>query len=176
MYEGNSVRSPRLSPSISLCFLLLAATCGLSGTEVPKAKLSPCALTATEIAGLGGDAGADIHAVSDYQKTISNLLRAGKFKQLDCLADSARSHREMFSGGTWKLHTIYVALEDPPLHATPQDWKAHIGLLKQWVSAKPHSITVRGALAEAYVNPHRYHSLTTPYRPSSPLTIRHSRD
>jgi hypothetical protein len=40
----------------------------------PKAKLSPCALTATEIAGLGGDASADIHAVSDYKKTISNLL------------------------------------------------------------------------------------------------------
>jgi hypothetical protein len=58
----------------------------------------------------------------------------------------------MFSGGTWKLHTIYVALEDPPLHATPQDWKRHIGLLKQWVSAKPHSITAGVALAEAYVN------------------------
>lgn len=136
----------------SLLFLFLAAASDLSAADVSRGKLSPCGLTDAEAAGLGGDASTDIHALSDYKKTISYLLRVGKFEQLDCLADSARSHKEMFSGGSWKLHTIYVALEDPPVHPTPKDWKTYLGLLKQWVSAKPHSITADVVLAEADVN------------------------
>jgi len=101
---------------------------------------------------LNGDASTDIRAVPDYKRTISRLLQAGKFEQLDCLADSTRSNKEVFPGGTWKLHTIYVGLEEPLLHATPKDWKAHIGLLKKWVAARPQSITARVAFAEACVN------------------------
>jgi hypothetical protein len=112
----------------------------------------PCALTDREAAGLNGDTSTDIRAVSDYKKTISRLLQAGKFEQLDCLADSTRSNKEVFPGGTWKLHTIYVGLEEPPLHATQKDWKDHIGLLKKWVAARPQSITARVAFAEACVN------------------------
>ncbi len=38
------------------------------------------------------------------------------------------------------------------MHPTQQDWKRHISLVRQWVSAKPKSITPRIALAESYVN------------------------
>jgi len=71
---------------------------------VSKAKTTPCALTDTEAAGLKGDTSTDIRALPDYKKTISRLLQAGKFEQLDCLADSTRSNKEVFHGGTCGVH------------------------------------------------------------------------
>ncbi|MGD1082714.1 MAG: hypothetical protein ABR881_30740 [Candidatus Sulfotelmatobacter sp.] len=112
----------------------------------------PCALAGEEAAGLSGDASTDIHALLNYKKTISRLLEERKFEQLDCLADSARNDKEIFPGGTWKLHTVYLGLNEPQLHATQKDWKGHIGRLKQWMSARPQSITAHIALAESYVN------------------------
>lgn len=131
---------------------LFVAASRLSAVDVQAANLSPCALSSAETAALSGDASTDIHAVAGYKKTIYLLLQTGRFEQLDCLAHSARSRKELFPGGAWKLGTIYAALEKPPVHPTPKDWKIHIGLLKQWQSAKPHSITPRVALAETYVN------------------------
>jgi hypothetical protein len=128
------------------------AVCGFGSAEVPIAKLSTCVLTDAETAGLSGDASTDIHAVSDYSKTITGLLESGKFEQLDCLADSARSRKERFPGGMWKIHAVYSGLEKPPRHATEEDWSTHLELLQRWVSTRPESITARVALAESYVN------------------------
>ena len=144
--------TPRRSHSIPMFFLLLIAICGFANAEVPKARPSLCALTNAEAAGLNGNASTNIHAVSDYKKTISGLLKAGEFKQLDCLADSARSHQEKFPGGLWKIHAIYGGLEKPLLHATQQDWNTHMELVQRWASPRPKSITARVALAESYVN------------------------
>ena len=148
----NSVTQPRLFHSISLFFFLLVATCGFAAAGASKANLSPCALAGGEAAGLNGDPSRDIHALPNYRKTISRLLKERKFRILDCLADSARNGKEIFPGGTWKLHTIYLGLNEPQLHATEKDWIGHISSLKQWVSARPQSITARIALAESYVN------------------------
>ena len=79
-------------------------------------------------------------------------MNARKFAQLDCLANLARSHKERFPGGLWKIHTIYLGLEKPLLHPTPEDWNRRIERLQQWVSTRPESITARVALAEAYVS------------------------
>ena len=143
---------PCRSSSISLFFLLLVAVFGLPAADASNTRISPCALTDKQIAGLNVDAGTEIRAVPDYQKTVALLLRAAEFEKLDCIADSARDHKEMFPGGTWKLHAIYLGLEKPRVHATQKDWKAHIALLKQWIAARPQSITARVALAEAYVD------------------------
>jgi hypothetical protein len=148
----NSVTKPRLFRSISLFFSLLMATCGFSAASASKANSSPCALAGGEAAGLNGDASTDIHALPNYRKMISRLLKERKFGLLDCLADSARNRKEIFPGGTWKLHTLYLGLNEPQLHATEKDWIGHISSLKQWVSARPQSITARIALAESYVN------------------------
>lgn len=139
-------------PSITLLFLLLVAACGCSRADASKAKPSSYAFTDAEIAGLSGDASTDIHALSDYSKTVYSLLKAEKFEQLDNLADTVRSHKETFPGGMWKIHTIYTGLARPPLHATEEDWKTHLDLLQSWVSARPDSVTARIALAESYVN------------------------
>ena len=142
----------RRSHSIPMFFLLLITACGLATAEVPKAKPLACALTDAEAAGLNGDASTDVHAVSNYSQTMHGLLQAGKFEQLDCLADSARSHKDTFPGGMWKIHAVYTDLVQPPLHATEEDWAAHIELLQRWVSTRPESITARIALAESYLN------------------------
>jgi hypothetical protein len=119
--------------------------------DVTKAKPLPCALTDVETAGLNGDASTDIKAVSNFSKGIYGLVRSGRFYQLDCLADSARSHKETFPGGMWKLHAIYTGLAKPPQHATEEDWTSLLESLQQWVSAQPESITARVALAKAYI-------------------------
>jgi len=135
-----------------MLFLLLMLACRSAAPDVSKAKPSSCALTDAQAAGLGGDASTDVHALSDYSKTMYGLLKAERFEQLDCIADSARSHKETFPGGMWKIHDVYVDLVRPPLHATEEDWTAHIDLVKRWVAARPESITARIALAESYSN------------------------
>jgi hypothetical protein len=142
----------RRSYSIPMFFLLLIAACGLASADVSKPKPSACTLTDAEAAGLNGDAGTDVHAVSNYSKTVNDLLKAGKFKKLDCLADSVRSRKETFPGGMWKIHALYSGLAKPPLHATEEDWNRHLKLLRLWLSMRPRSITARIALAESYVN------------------------
>lgn len=161
IYEANPVTCSAFSIPLSalrrfhssmVLFLSLIALCACTRADVSKAKPLSSTLTDSEAAGLGGDASTDIHAVSDYSKTISGMLEAGEFEQLDGLAESERSRKETFSGGMWKIHAIYSGLERPPLHATQEDWEAHIESLQRWVSARPESITARIALAESYVN------------------------
>ena len=144
--EANPVTCPALAmPSRgSRCFLslplfslLLIATFGFASTEPPKAKTLPCGLADAEAAGLDGDTSTDIHAVSNYSNTMYGLLQAGKFEQLDCLADSVRSHKETFSGGLWKIHAVYSGLASPRLHPTQEDWTRHIESLQRWLAAQP---------------------------------------
>ena len=144
--------TPLRPHSIPAFFLLLTALCGFANADVPKGKASPCALTDAEAAALSGDASTDIHAMSNYSKTVYGLLHAGEFRKLDCLADSVRSRKETFPGGMWKIHSVYSGLERPPLHATEEDWNTHLELLQRWASTRPESITARVALAESYVN------------------------
>jgi len=148
-----SIASPshRSLHFIPVFFCLLIATCGCSRAQIAR-PTAPDALTDTETAGLSGDASIDIHAVTNYSRTVSDLLKAEKFEQIERLADSARSHRETFAGGMWKLHALYAGLAQPPLHATEEDWAEHMELLQRWNSARPDSITAHIAQAESYLN------------------------
>lgn len=94
----------------------------------------------------------DIQEFADYQKAIAQLFEQDKFAELDKIANSARSRKEKFPGGFWKLHTIYSAIEKPRLHATEEDWQDHLERLRRWVSANPDSITARIALAKSYAS------------------------
>jgi hypothetical protein len=85
-----SFSTPRCSHSIPVVFLLLMAARAIATVEISKAKPSPCSLPDDEAAGLEGDA--------NYSKTMYALFKAGRFEQLDCLADSVRSQKEMFPG------------------------------------------------------------------------------
>jgi hypothetical protein len=113
-----------------------------------------CNISGEDAAGLNGDAAIDVHATSNYSDTARRLLAAGKFDQLDCLADRARANKERFSGGMWKLHLLYAGLSKPQtgnVHATESDWQALLAELQRWGTQKPESVTSRMALASAYI-------------------------
>jgi uncharacterized protein DUF4034 len=101
------------------------------------------------------DSSIDVHALNTYGTFIRGLLIQGRYDALDCIADAARANKTKFSGGFWKIHTIYAGLERPVdagAHATELDWNDHIDQLQRWISAKPNSVTARVALAQAYVD------------------------
>ena len=86
--------------------------------------------------------------------TIARILKEEKFDELDCLADRARSSKEKFPGGMWKIHVLYESLYLPvqyPIHATQEDWSNLLQRLQRWVTARPKSVTARVALASAYL-------------------------
>jgi hypothetical protein len=117
---------------------------------------NPCNISEEDAAGLNGDLSANVHAGGTYARTIANMLTEEKFEKLDCLADHTRSSKERFSGGAWKLHTLYVGLyspiQHPVNHATQEDWDNRVQLLQRWITARPKSVTARVALAKAYLS------------------------
>jgi hypothetical protein len=139
---------------IALLLVLLVTTSGFA-TAAVKVSHNLCAITDQEAAGMSGDFSTDIHALPEYVDVIARMLKAERFKQLDCLADHARSAKERFPGGMWKLHVLYQGLYNPvprPLHATERDWTIHLARLQRWVAARPRSVTARVALATAYID------------------------
>ncbi len=100
------------------------------------------------------DPATDVHAITTYKRWVSQLLKDKKFDQLDCVARAARTQKSRFVGGEWKIHKLYVGLEEPnpDMNATQEEWNAHLDLLNEWVDARPESITARVALAHAYVS------------------------
>lgn len=130
----------------------VTATAKIAAAVETKA-LQECNISADDATGLKGDAATDVHATSRYEDTVRGLLKQGKLDELDCIADSARSHKEKFSGGMWKIHLLYWGLSDPQpenVHATESDWQGLLANLQQWVNTKPNSVTARIALASAY--------------------------
>jgi len=133
-----------------IALLLLSLCCSPAhAADTGKMNAVPvCAFTDAVF-----DPSTDVHAIERYQHSIAMLLKLGKFADLDCAADSARSSKARFSGGSWKLHRIYAGLNEPqPGHATEQDWLDHLRRLNRWVATQPNSITARVALAASYVN------------------------
>jgi hypothetical protein len=135
--------------------MLVVATRKLTFASDSKPGVNPCNLSQSDLADLVDDSNTDVHARREYVATVLRMLREEKFDQLDCLADHARSGKERFSGGIWKLHTIYMAESQPFVYpvtsATATEWSDHLKKLLRWVSSNPKSITARIALAEAYI-------------------------
>lgn len=156
---AKSTLADRFNSSLTLTknlvlIALVVATSAFALAADEKANSSPCKVNAADAAGLTGDLSTNIHALDDYMGTVTRLLNEGKIDELDCIADHARSGKERFSGGTWKLHTLYTGLanpiQPPATHATKEDWNALLQRLQHWVVARPKSITARVALATAY--------------------------
>jgi len=136
--------------------LFLVAASGLAVAAVTQpSKPNPCNLTASDAASMNSDFSTDVHAADKYMSAIAGMLKGETFGQLDCLADRARSEKERFPGGAWKLRTLYLALYNPVqypvMRATQDEWTSHLQRLKQWTGANPQSTTARVALARAYI-------------------------
>jgi Domain of unknown function (DUF4034) len=140
-----TLKMARLRP---WAFLVLAlAALGARGHATAKSIPEECGAPGPEI-----DAASDVHAFEEYQNAINQLLQQGKFKQLDCLADAARSQKARLPGGNWKLRLVYGGVSDQETHATEIDWKDRLKRLQHWVDERPNSTTARIALAEAYTH------------------------
>lgn len=86
-----------------------------------------------------------------YEAHIKQLFAQANFDELEKKASEVRSSKARFPGGGWKLYTFYLAINYPKYTdpATEADWNARLMTLKNWVAAKPQSITARLAVAEA---------------------------
>jgi hypothetical protein len=143
--------------SVALALVLVTAS-GLAfaadQTSGP-ANPNPCNISDEDAAGLNVDFSADVNASRTYAGTIAQMLKDEKFAELDCLADRARSNKERFPGGAWKIHELYGGLYEPvqyPVkHATQDDWNNLLQRLQKWVTARPQSVTARVALARTYI-------------------------
>lgn len=77
-----------------------------------------------------------------------SLLLAARFDELDKIADQYRSTKEAFIDGEWKLNVFYDGVSYYLRQAPEDNWVSRLDRLRQWVNAKPNSITARVALAE----------------------------
>ena len=98
------------------------------------------------------DASNDMESLKQFGDAMRQLLREKRYAELNCIADSERSNKELFAGGRWKLHELYWALTNLRGHVTPEDRLANLQQIQSWVDATPKSITARIALAQVYVN------------------------
>lgn len=95
----------------------------------------------------------DPDAEREYQNESASELVGRNFSQLEKVAHEARVGKARFAGGVWKLYMFYDGVSQPAVgdQATDADWTNHIDTLKEWITAKPDSVTARLALAEAYI-------------------------
>jgi hypothetical protein len=89
-----------------------------------------------------------------YQSEIESYLDQGDFDRLDEEAHQARVGKTRFTGGAWKLYSLYFAVTTLPEEEPVDDsnWNLRLDKLKAWVTANPESVTAQIALADAYVN------------------------
>ena len=127
-----------------------------AGAAIPQpAAVAATAVTSTEaeiVPDLNPNVATDIHGIEKYQAAIRQLLQQEKFTEIDRLAAEARTTKARFAGGYWKVHTIYLALEEPGTKpsASEAEWTQHLARLEKWKEQFPNSITARISLAEAY--------------------------
>ena len=141
---GISRAELRVSAVVFLLLMTHQAAHGFVVTTPGKNK--PCVVT-----GLNFEGSTDLEALNEQEEAVAALLKQEKFKELDCLADAARSGQAKFPGGMWILHNLYAGLDQPTRqHATEIDWRNHLARLERWVAAMPNSITARVALAQSY--------------------------
>lgn len=94
----------------------------------------------------------DSQPVRAFRVTVRHLFDDEKFDELEAIAAKARSQKEHFLGGAWKLTLFYATIQGPgSLTSTDAAWTAHMERLRRWVDAKPESVTPRVALAQAYL-------------------------
>ena len=137
---------------IAVLLLVTLTTYVFAGDQ--KSNLSRCDLTEDEVAGLNSDPGTNLRGIENYASAVRSMLAKKEFDKLDCVADVIRSGKERFPGGSWKIHIFYLGLASPaqyPLHATGEDWETLINQLRDWVSARPESVTSHVALGSAYL-------------------------
>ncbi|HEY2498121.1 MAG TPA: hypothetical protein VGK24_13710 [Candidatus Angelobacter sp.] len=88
-----------------------------------------------------------------YATRVRTQLEQENFKVLDDVAAAERSGKTRFTGGGWKLHAFYAAVETPREKppATEAEWADTLDRLKRWKAQQPDSVTAQVALGYGYL-------------------------
>lgn len=121
--------------TVSLSFVLL------TGSAVVSAQSRTLLVDPLESDGVSKE----VH----LRQTAAQELLAGKYDELDSLAESMRREKPRGPGGAWMLHVFYSGLEIPSVHDS--DWADHLNRIREWMTQRPESITARVALAQNLV-------------------------
>jgi len=79
------------------------------------------------------------------------LLTAREYDRVDALARTYRASKECYADGLWKLKEVYEGLV-PAENNSETQWQARLTAIREWIKAKPESITARVALADTLVS------------------------
>jgi hypothetical protein len=86
----------------------------------------------------------------EFGRQMRLLLLAGQYDSLDQIARGLRQQQVKWPNGGWKLRSFYrEGFDQPDLEESETQWKTMLSHLREWVAAKPGSITARVALAYA---------------------------
>jgi hypothetical protein len=161
----NQMTSSRILPCALLACCSLAAAAQQDNNSEPSLGDAARAARATHSSAsfkvfYPGPSTSDLHASltsnspTEYGGAIRQMLFRKDFSGLEEAATAARSSRERFPGGTWKLYEFYDSVSSPPedFQASNEAWEGIIANLKDWGTANPESVTAKIALAQAYVS------------------------
>jgi hypothetical protein len=138
--------------TILLSVFLCGPLCAQSPSRVNPPLLSLAALQSAAVGADNEVAESDSQPARAFRVTVRHLFDEEKFDDLEAIATKARSQKERFRGGAWKLNVFYTTIQGPgSLTSTDAVWTAHMERLQRWISAKPESITPRVTLAQAYL-------------------------
>jgi len=138
--------------TVLLGVFLCSPLCPQSPTRTGAPSLPLASLQGATASADNEAAESDSQPARAFRITVRHLFDDEKFEQLEAIAAKARSQKERFLGGAWKLNVFYNTIQGPgSLTATDAVWNAHMERLQRWIEAKPESITPRVALAQAYL-------------------------
>ena len=124
--------------------LLFIFGCSKKPTEIngmaEEKKIAPSSALPFEVTTVWPDT--ESREMIDTKKQTTALIETKDYDHLDALAAKLRSSKESYAIGFWKLGNIYEGLsvsDDAP----DSEWDNRITILKDWITAKPDSITAR---------------------------------
>ena len=90
---------------------------------------------------------------SRFCRALTDLFAQERFEALDRIAEQARKSKSRFSGGGWKLYSLYTVVTYEPSWEVPDAvWEKHVERLQRWCTQRPDSITAQIALSRFYEN------------------------
>jgi Domain of unknown function (DUF4034) len=94
---------------------------------------------------------ADAREVKNIRQEAVNFLAAKDYDHLEALAGKLRSSKAKWPIGQWKVADVYAAFTPSDREPLAQ-WETRLLSLRDWVAARPESISARVAMANFLVD------------------------
>ena len=149
-----------MKPHHSLCLLSVLLVC-LSGCD----EKSSSTASSDDSGGVENIDAAEREAAAKLRKAVDpveqeidaftaearQMFGSRRFDDLEKLAADLRATKSLFRDGSWKIRQFYVSFERSD-EEPDKAWKAADQIHREWIKAKPESITAQIAHANFYVN------------------------